>query len=158
MKKCGLLVIVFLLCGTFCHAQIKNYKDHEVCTDSAMYKGKKNHGKFHCIGNIVVREYRDGKKDTIEWIPAIQIFIGDEYEQYQKLSERGKYIIDSLKEDGIPMYQESYLVYEPIYMSLGQKTYKSWKIIEGEIIIYYYSIWNNSKGNGFELIKEINVK
>lgn len=153
------IAAALLLCAVFSvRAQTKNYKDKEICTDSAQYKGKKNHGQFHCTATIIIREYNTGKKDTIAWIPAGKMFIGDEYEQYQKLSDRGKYIVDSLKEDGIPMFQDNYLTYEPIYMKPGKETYKSWKIIGTDISIYYYSIWNNSKGNGFELIKEVAVK
>ena len=152
------ILATLLLCAVFCYAQTKNYKDHEICTDSAQYKGKKNHGKFHCTESIVVREYTNGKKDTIMWMPTMQMFIGDEYEQYKQLSERGKYIVDSLKEDGIPMFQDNYLTYEPIYMKRGKETYKSWRIIGEEVSIYYYLIWNNSKGSGFELIKEVAVK
>lgn len=154
-----LLLAILLLCAVFSvSAQTKNYKDKEICTDSTQYKGKKNHGKFHCTGSIVVREYSNGKKDTIMWMPAMQTFMGDEYQKYKQLSERGKYIVDSLKEDGIPMFQDNYLTYEPIYMKPGKETYKSWKIIGTDISIYYYSIWNNSKANGFELIKEVAVK
>ena len=34
----------------------------------------------------------------------------------------------------------------------------SWQIEGDGVTIYYYSIWNNSKGNGSELIKEVAVK
>ena len=151
------LAAILLLCAVFVQAQTKNYKDRKICTDSAMFTGKKNHGKFHCTASMVVREYSTGKKDTIAWMPAMQMFIGDEYEKYQKLSERGKYIVDSLKEDGVPMFQNDYLVYESIYMKPGNKTYKSW-VIQNEVSIYYYSIWNNRKGNGFKLLKEVAIK
>jgi len=154
------IVAMLMLCAVCSvNAQTKNYKDKEICTDSAQYKGKKNHGKFHCTASMTVREYSNGKKDTISWdLGGGQLFIGDEYERYKGLSERGKYIVDSLKEDGIPMFQNDYLVYEPIYMKQGKETYKSWQIEGDGVTIYYYSIWNNSKGNGSELIKEVAVK
>lgn len=153
-----IILITLLLYAASCQAQNKqSYKEVEICTDSVRYKGKKNHGKFHCSAEMVVREYQDGRKDTIALSGETQLFIEDEYEKYKNLSERGKYIIDSLKEDGIPMFQDSYLTYEPMYMK-GKEVYKSWIILGQDVRIYYYSLWNNSKGIGFSLTKEIIVK
>lgn len=139
-------------------AQTKSYKDYEICTDSAIYKGKINHGKFHCIGSIIVRKYKNGTKDTIAWMPSGQIFIGDEYEQYKKLTDRGKYIIDSLKEDGLPQFEQSYLTYEPIYMKKGKKSEWFWSIIGKNVVLYQYSIWHYDTETGFQLLKEITIK
>lgn len=87
-----------------------------------------------------------------------KIFIGDEYEKYEKLSERGKYIVDSLKEEGIPRLQQSYMTYEPIYMKQGKKVEWFWDILEQQITMYQYVFWNNGKGHGYELLKSFEVK
>lgn len=149
---------MLLLCAVFCQAQTKDYKEYSSCSEWATYKGKKNHGMNHCVGWVYIREYKNGKKDTVGWQPAITVLMGDEIKSYPKLSERGKYIVDSLKEDGIPMLDQSYLTYEPIYMKPGKKVEWFWRIIGESVMMYQYSIWNNSKGNGFELLKEVAVK
>lgn len=147
------LILGMLLCSV-CYGQKKNYKDYNVCTNWDVYKGKKNHGKKYCTGYSTIREYKDGRKDTICWMGGGQIFIGGEYDQYCELNERGKYIVDSLKEDGVTPLQSSYLMYEPIYMKAGKKKEQLWSIEGQRVVIYEYLFWKNKKGNGVELIKE----
>lgn len=136
----------------------KQFKQYDVCIASETHKGKINHGKSYCVGHATVKEYKDGRKDTIAWTYSCQPFIGDEYEEYKKLSERSKYIIDSLKEDGITQLNDSYLTYEPYYMKYGKKTEQLWSTKQGNVMIYQYLFWHNSKGSGIELLKEFEVK
>lgn len=137
----------------------KDYKEYDVCTSKEVYKGKKNHGKSYCVAWETIREYKDGRKDTVSGFQfATKLFIGGEYEAYQSLSERGKYIVDSLKEDGITQMQDMYLTYESMYMKPGKKIEKLWAIEGLSIIMNEYLIWNNGRGNGYELKKEYEVK
>ena len=159
------LLYLFLVVATSCEAQIKPYADRNICITSEVHKGKVNHGKPYCVGWATVREYTDGRKDTIGWMTG-QKFIGNDYKdcqrilwwcRYQTLPERSRYIVDSLKEDGIPQLSQSYLTYKPIYMKSGKETEWFWKI-EGETIkTYQYLFWNNGKGFGFKLLKQISI-
>jgi hypothetical protein len=153
-----LLTIILSVTFLICNAQKTSYKEYEVCTDSTTYKGKKNHGKFHCTAWSIVRKYNDGRIDTVDWMPSVQMFIGDELSQYEKLSERGKYIIDSLQEDGLSYYQQDYLLQEPHYMRADIEIYNAYRIIGTDVFVYRYKIWNNANGNGFKIIKETIVK
>lgn len=158
-----LIVSAILLMSVISWGQIKNkvqpnYKEYEVCASTQLHKGKKDHGKPYCTSWNKVREYKDGRKDTISWYGSGQSFIGDEYEKYQNLSERGKYIVDSLKEDGIAQLQESYLIYEPIYMKPGKKVEQLWAIEGERVIVYEYKFWNYKGSNGVELLKEFPIK
>lgn len=153
----ALLLIVVML-SVKANAQKLTYKEYEVCAYWDTYKGKKNHGQKHCTAWATVREYKDGRKDTISGIISGRSFIGDEYERYQQLSERGKYIVDSLKEDGITQFQESYLTCEPIYMKAGKKIEQLWRIEGQEVIIYEYLFWHTTNGEGIRLLKDFSVK
>lgn len=152
-----LIAVIFLFAASFTKAQKGIYKEYDVCIDSAVYKGKKNHGKYYCTATMQIREYKNGKKDTgLYFFSSTIVSVDDEYEKYLKLSERGKYIVDSLKEDGIPQLQDSYLTYEPIYMKEGQKVENFWSIYGEDVVIYTYKIWRNKKSSGIELLKTSN--
>jgi hypothetical protein len=129
-------------------------KRREACISWEVYKGKKNHGQKYCTGWATIE---NGDTVALSFSGGMA-FIGEGYEKYKKLSERGKYIIDSLKEDGIGQLQQLYMTYEPLYMKQGKKTEWFWEIWEQEIIMYQYSFWNNGKGHGYELLKSFAVK
>ncbi len=147
-----------MLCCLFCSGQVKGYKTYDVCISTTTHKGKVNHGKSYCTGWGTVREYKDGKKDTVGWSFGGQSFFGNEYENYQKLSERNKYIVDSLKEDGVTQYDNNYLSYEPIYMRVAKKTEQLWSIEGDSVKIYIYRFFRNSSGTGIQFIKEYYLK
>lgn len=158
MKKLSILIFV-ALCVFGCNAQSqKKYKEYEICTASEVYKGKKNHGKSYCVAWSTVREYKDGRKDTSGGWYTGKFFFGNEYGQYEKLSERGRYIIDSLDEDGIATLQDSYLSYESMYTKAGSKVEKFRQVRDTSIFIMEYIIWNKNGGFGYELKKEYKVK
>lgn len=154
-----ILSVIFLILFGYSVSAQSEYKEYSVCIDSAVYKGKKNHGKYYCTSNMQVREYKNGKKDTLwwSWSGGGNIFIDGEYEKYERLSERGKYIVDSLQEDGIMQLQQSYLTYEPMYMKQGQKVKDMWAIRGNDIIIYKYKIWNTDKGFGVQMVSETKI-
>jgi hypothetical protein len=167
MKKIKVLQLgiaaILLLCAVSCKSQVektkvKKPKQYEVCIASEVHKGEVNHGKSYCVGWAIIREDTSGRKDTIARSYSGKMQWGDEIGKYDKLTERGKYIVDSLKEDGVTQLHDAYLTYEPIYMKPGKKTECLWIIRGEDVIIYEYSFWNNSKGHGFELIKEFAVK
>lgn len=151
------LILSMLLFCSFCKGQKIKYKEYDACIGYEVYKGKKNHGKSYCISWATVRKYTNGITDTIEWSYNGKSYIGNEYEKYKKLSDRGKYVIDSLKEDGITRFQDNYLMYEPIYMKRGKKVEFLWDIQEEKIVMYKYLFWNNSNGNGVQLLKMFEI-
>lgn len=168
MKKIKVLQLgiaaILLLCAVFsCKSQpqkakVKKQKEYNVCIASEVHKGKVNHGKSYCVGWATIREDTSGRKDTIAWSYSGKMQWGDEIGKYDKLTERGQYIVDSLKEDGITQLHYAYLTYEPIYMKPGKKTERLWIIREQDVVIYEYQFWNNRNGNGFQLLKEYVVK
>lgn len=152
------LLLVLIIISSLCYGQKVNYKEYSICLTEKEHKGKKNHGKCYCVTDATVREYKDGRKDTTAWYMSGETYIGDEYEKYQQLSERNKYIVDSLKEDGITQLSHNYLAYEPMYMKNGRRVESLWDIENKKVKIYKYLIWKNKNGNGVELIKEIDVQ
>lgn len=168
MKKIELrplgIAAIFLLCAVFsCKSQpqkekVKKQKEYDVCIASEVHKGKVNHGKSYCIGWATIREDTSGRKDTIGWFYSGKMQWGDEIGKYDKLTQRGQDIVDSLKEDGITQLHDAYMTYEPIYMKPGKKTEQLWLIRGQDVVIYEYQFWNNSKGHGFQLLKEVVVK
>ena len=158
--KTTLFTLIILFNLSFAIGQIKKpqYKDCEVCSAWSVHKGKKDHGQKYCVGYSTVRKYQNGKIDTISWSSAGETWIGDTYEMYKKLSPRGKYIIDSLNEDGIPHLEQSYLTYEPMYMKPGIKTESFWDIDGLTVVILKYKIYHSKKGSGVELISESVLK
>ena len=154
----NIILSIFILCYYSSISQNINYKSKYICSDSTVIKGKKNHGEYYCTGWIGVRVYKDGTTDTVGELMIGTLRTGDEIYKYPKLSERGKYIIDSLKEDGISQLTWSYLLYEPKYMKLGKKIEQFWEIENGNIIVYYYEIWNTANGSGYKLIRQKEIK
>ena len=132
----------------------KGTKRYVQCIATRVHKGKKNHGETYCVAWQTIREYKDGKKDTTGWTSSGQIYMAGEYESYNKLSQRRKDIVDSLKEDGITQYQHSYLTYEPIYMKKGEKTEELWTILGDSVKVYKYLFWRRENGNGVRLLSE----
>lgn len=135
-----------------------SYKERTICTDWNVYKGNKNHGQKYCVAWAIVREHKNGKTDTVSWYGGLIVYADGEYEQYQKLSERGKYIVDSLKEDGMPRLNQSYLSYEPMYMKPGNKVETFWHTNGKDVFIYKYQIWKNVKSSGCRLLKSYQIK
>lgn len=171
MMKLVYCFIVLLLCVIFgCESQESvgfpndrsggnEYKEYEVCIDSTARKGKIDHGKYRCTSWAHIKEYKNGRKDTVGWsTSAGKIFIGYMYEEYINLPDRGQYIVDSLTEDGITQFHQDYLTYEPMYMKPGKKVVTMWDIVGDKVILREYSIFNNKSGRGFELNKETEVK
>lgn len=156
MKK---ILIIFLLIASAIHAYSQNkvYKEYNACTDYDVYKGKKNHGQKYCVAWATIREYKDGRKDTVAWFGGGKMQWGDEIGKYDKLSERGKYIVDSLKEDGITQLHDAYLTYEPIYMKAGKKIEQLWAIEGDQVFIFEYLFWKSEKGHGIKLVREFKV-
>lgn len=154
------LILISLLSMSIGVNAQKGYKEYEVCTHYEVYKGKKNHGKPYCVAWATVHEYKDARKDTT--YPYLfsggKIFSGDEYEVYQQLSERGKYIVDSLDEDGITTLDNMYLSYESMYMKPGRKIEKFRRVIGASIFVVEYLIYRTNNKNGYELKKEYEVK
>ncbi len=141
-------------------AQVKKqlYKDCEVCNSWAIHKGKKLHGQKYCDGYMMVRKYHNGKIDTLGWSLGGSTWMGNTYDMYSKLSERNKYIVDSLKEDGISQLQQSYLTYEPIYMKAGRKLETFWDIQGISVVVIRYALFNGKRGTGFSLVSENTLK
>jgi len=159
MNKIISLYIVLMLTFFKFYGQNKTYKEYDVCTNWDTYKGKVNHGKKYCISWSTVREYKDGRRDTLVYRSfGVSMFDLEEYETYQKLPERSKYIVDSLKEDGIPSLHSNYLNYEPTFMKVGKKRQQLWSTESGEVKIYEYLLWKNSKEEGFKLLREFIIK
>lgn len=147
------IFIVLMLYPCCVFTQNLKYKVLDACISSEVHKGKKDHGKEYCVAWATVREYKDGRKDTISWIYSSKAQWGDEIGKYDKLSERGKYIIDSLEEDGVPQLNDNYLMYEPQYMKYGKKTESMWLISDKDIVIYKYLFWRNEHSDGVKLVK-----
>lgn len=156
MKYTISLLLIFGF--TRCKGQVRAYKEYSVCNAWEVHKGKKNHGQKYCVGSIMIQEYKNGIKDTVSWFIGGKIFIEDDYEKYEKLSERGKYIVDSLQEDGITRLHQNYLIYEPRFMKYGKKTEQLWSIEGNDIIIYEYLFCRSKNENGAKLLKMFNVK
>lgn len=156
-----LFAIVLLMCCFISKSQRGSKEDaqYKVCISYEVYKGKKNHGQKYCTGEALVNYYKDGRTDTVWWMSGGgQIFLQADYDKYEKLSERGKYIIDSLKEDGITSLQQDYLTYEPMYMKDGRKTERLWTIWGEGVWMYEYLFWHSDKGFGTQLVKKFEVK
>lgn len=158
------LLLIFCFAALSACAQkkpVKKDKYYEVCSRYEAYKGKKNHGKLHCVGWMSIKEDSNGKKDTIGWSGGAQSFYPDELELYQKLPERGKYICDSLTEDGFAYYQGEgnamFLAGEARWMEPGKKKYKFYKIRGQSVYVMEYLVWSSSRGSGYELKKEYEV-
>jgi len=161
MKKQTLILIFMLgmgLMSAMAQSKKQPYKDCEVCNAWSIHKGKKLHGLKYCVGYATIRKYQTGKIDTIGGIYLASDWMGDTYDRYMKLSDRGKYIVDSLKEDGVPELQQSYLTYEPIYMKPGRKVETFWDIQGPSIVITKYELFNGKKGTGFSLVSENTLK
>jgi hypothetical protein len=94
----------------------------------------------------------------VVWVGYCKIFYGDTYEDYKKLSERGKHIVDSLQDAGLPQLSQSYLAYEPHYMKAGKKKEWFWSIEYEDVVVYEYVFYRNDKSNGFNLLNEITIK
>lgn len=154
MKKIILLTLSIFPVLAIAQVKKKSYTDCSVCNVFAIHKGKKNHGQKYCSGYMDIRKYANGKIDTIGFDFGGQTWESNTYDLYMKLSERDKYIVDSLKEDGISHLQQSYLTYEPIYMKKGSKLQSFWDIGTGKVTILKYLIFNNKKGQGISLVSE----
>jgi hypothetical protein len=142
-------------------AQTKNYTDRQVCTSYELHKGKSNHGKPYCVAWGTVRRFKNGKEDTVSWsMNASTAYFGDKegYEKHKSLSQRNRYIVDSLNEDGISELSSSYLSYEPIYMDIGSKTESFYSIQGNDIMVLKYLFWKSKTGQGIRLVKEYKVK
>lgn len=87
-----------------------------------------------------------------------RVYFGNEYEQYIQLSERGKYIVDSLKDHGIASLDRNYLSLEPIYMRRGSKKEWLWQINDDKVVMYQYLFYHYDRSSGIRLLKEKNIE
>lgn len=78
-----------------------------------------------------------------------------EYEVYQKLSSRNKFIVDSLNEAGLISPTSNYLQYQPIYMKELKKIVRSYGIIDSKIVMYTYLL---EQHKGFKLLTQKIIK
>lgn len=152
--------ITLLFISTLCFAQTKKFTDKEICSAYETYKGKKNHGQKYCVSWMTIRTFSDGKTDTVGWSSSGRSFFGGTYDAYNSLSNRNKFVYDSLSEDGLINLtdNESYLIYESRYMREKSKIQDCFKVTGNKITIYKYLLYNDEKHQGFELRKSYVLK